>query len=91
MVHDSLNRALQACFDSYFETLNEVHKMGTKSSKLGCLYTPPVSSTKYGLNSIKRKCINTWNKLTKNLNCNLSKLSRSMLKNKITKYYIDSY
>ena len=91
MVHDFFNNTLPLCFDPYFKTIKEVHGLGTKSAKLGCLFIPPVATTKYGLKSIKRKCIDTWNTLTKMFNCDLSNLARTQLKNKITKYFIDSY
>ena len=65
--HDFLKNTLPLCFKNYFKTLNEVYSSNvrTRSSSSGCLFTPSAKSTKYGLNSIKRNAINTWNHFTK--------------------------
>jgi hypothetical protein len=90
-VHDFLNNKLPICFNKYFQMVCEIHSIGTKSSELGCLHVPYFATSKYGLNSITRKCIDSWNFFSKVLKCNLSKLTRSMLKHKISKYCIESY
>ena len=90
-VHDFLNKKLPICFNTYFQQVSEIHPMNTKSSELGCLYVPFFATSKYGLNSITRKCIDIWNFFTKTFNCNLNKLTRPMLKLKISSYFIESY
>ena len=90
-VHDFLNKKLPKCFNTYFHTLKESHPIGTNNSKLGCLFIPYVSTSKYGLNSITRKSILSWNLLCKALKCNLANLSRSVAKKKITSHYIQLY
>jgi hypothetical protein len=90
-VHDFINNKLPTCFNGYFQPVSEIHSINTKSSELGCLHIPYYATTKYGLNSITRQCIDSWNLFSKTLNCNLSELSRSKLKHKITLYYIESY
>ena len=88
-VHDFLNKNLPVCFDDYFQKLEDVYTEDTNTinSELGCLYTPYKSTEKYGLCSITRKCIDSWNFFTKELKINLSTLSRSVLKGKINKYF----
>ena len=56
-VHDFLNNITPSCFDSYFSKLSDVYETNTINSTLGCLYIPYFSTTKYGLNSITRKCM----------------------------------
>ena len=90
-VHDYLKNKLPVCFNDYFQIVNEVHSIGTKSNQLGCLFIPHVSTKKYGLNSITRKSISSWNYFSKLFNCNLSQLSRPVLKNKITSHFFDLY
>ena len=69
-VYDFLKNTLPDCFNNYFKTLKETYRSNvrTHNSKSGCLYLPPVKSTKYGLNSMKLKSINAWNMFTNILN-----------------------
>ena len=90
-VHDYLKNKLPSCFVNYFHTIKNIHSIITKSSDLGCLYIPSFSTSKYGLNSITKRCIDSWNSFTKTFNCNLLQLTRHSLKNKITSYFINSY
>ena len=90
-VHDYLKKTLPDCFDTYFKKINEVHNIGTVNSELGCLFTPFLSTTRYGLNSITRKCIDSWNKFTKLFELDLVKLSRPVLKKKIQEHFINGY
>ena len=92
-VFDFLQKKLPECFDGYFKKLDEIYSEETTTinSELGCLFTPFVSTVKYGLHSITRQCITSWNFLTKELNTDLSKLSRPVLKKKISSYFFDKY
>ena len=90
-VHDFLKKKLPKCFDSYFRTLKEAYPIGTKNAKLGCLFIPFVSTSRYGLRSITRQSILSWNSLCKALNCNLANFSRSIAKNMITSHFFESY
>ena len=94
LIHDFLNNKLPISFENYFNTTDDLYsfKIKTRGSVAGCLFIPYASSTKYGLNSIKRKAIMSWNYLVRNFNnINLFKLSRNQLKNYITEYYINLY
>ena len=90
-VHDFLNKKLPICFNTYFQSVSEIHSINTKSSELGCLHVPYYATTKYGLNSFTRKCIDSWNFFTKMFSLNLFNLTRSLLKHKISTYLIESY
>ena len=92
-VYDFLNKNLPECFDDYFHKLNEIYTedINTINSELGCLFTPYMSTARYGLQSITRQCIKSWNFFTRELNTDLSKLSRPNLKKKISSYFLDKY
>ena len=90
-IHNYLNNNLPTCFDTYFQLIKQVHSIDTRLSQLGCLFVPHYSTTKYGLNSITKKSIDSWNLLTKTFNCNLKTYSQADLKKKITSYFLDSY
>ena len=91
LVHDSLNKLAPASLQTYFKRTSETHSLNTKGSKLGCLYVPPSTTTRYGSNSITKKCIMDWNTLTKNLGINLLQLPRCRLKKIIKDNLIKSY
>ena len=57
-VKDFFNNKLPICFNSYFQSIS------TKSSERGCIHIPFFATTKYGLNSFTRKCIDSWNFFT---------------------------
>ena len=90
-VYDFLNKKLPTCFNSYFQSVSQVHTQGTRSSQWGCLYIPHISTNKYGLNSITNQSIHTWDHFSKLFKCNLKDLNRSSLKNKIVSHFLDSY
>ena len=56
-VHDFLNKKLPDCFENYFQTLSDVHTKSTKARDLGCLFIPHFSTSKFGIKSFTRKCI----------------------------------
>ena len=90
---DFLHNTLPECFDNYFQKLDDIYteEISTINSGLGCLFTPFKSTAKYGLQSITRKCIESWNFFTRELNTDLSKLSRPVLKGKISSYFLNKY
>ena len=90
---DFLHKRLPECFDEYFKKLDEIYseEITTINSELGCLFTSFMSTVKYDLHSITRQCITSWNFLTKELKTDLSKLSRPVLKKKISSYFLDKY
>ena len=90
-VHDFLNKNLPCCFQNYFETISDVRTQYTVSSALGCLFIPHFNTTKHGIKSFTRKCIDNWNFFTTSFNRKLIDLSRSDLKKKISDHFINSY
>ena len=90
-VYDFLNNNLPTCFAQYFKLVKVIHSIGTKSSEMGCLYVPHFATKTYGLNSITKKSIDSWNYFTKTFKCNLKNYSRTALKNKITCHFLNTY
>ena len=89
-VHDFLTKNLPECFNGYFQKLDEIYTEDTANTinlDLGCLFTPYKSTVRYGLCSVTRKCIDSWNFFTKEFKTDLSKLSRSVLRTKILKFF----
>ena len=74
-----------------YSKLSDVYETNTINSTLGCLFIPYFSTTKYGLKSITRKCIDSWNEVSKTLKIDLSSLSRPILKQKVQEYFISNY
>ena len=89
-VHDYLNNSLPACFEDYYFKLNYFN-VQTRNSNLGCLFLPSKNTTKYGLNLITQKFINSWNSITKDFKADLSSISRYKLKTILPQYFIDQY
>ena len=90
-VYDQLKKTLPVCFDTYFKRVSDVPEISTKNSVLGCIFTPYLSTTKYGLNSITRKCIDSWNGFSRLFKKIVSTLSRQCLKSRIQDFFLDGY
>ena len=90
-VYDAIKNTTPDSFHTYFVKISEVHDISTVNSDLGCMFTPYRATTRYGLNSITRKCIGSWNYFSHLLNLNLSSLSRYSLKIKLIKCIFDKY
>ncbi len=92
LVHDYLNNKLPKSFENTFQKLEELIPITTRNSKLGCLFIPSIVSTRYGINSITRKSIISWNffanKFKETKICNMT---RYKLKNEIKDYFISTY
>ncbi len=88
-VYDAIKNTAPDSFHSYFAKINEVHDINTINSDLGCMFTPFRATTRYGLNSIIRKCISSWNYFSHQLHLDLSSLSRFKLKSKITEFMLN--
>ena len=90
-VHDYLNNLLPICYNNYFSLLSDLRDIATKACELGCLFVPNYRTTKFGLKSFTRKCIDHWNFFSFKFNTNLKDISRTELKCKLTDYFIQSY
>ena len=91
-VHDYLNGSIPACFKDYYFKLNYLYfNVQTRNANLGCLFSPGKNTTKYGLNSITQKSINSWNYITKSTKTNLSNLTHYNRKNMLTRNLINHF
>ena len=73
-------------------TTAELYPNVTRSSKTAKLFIPQVNSVRYGRQSIKYSCINTWNHFTKIFsNTDFMKILRNDLKILITNNFLESY
>ena len=52
-----------SCFHSYLKKTREIHLINTKSASLGCLHVTACATTRYGINSITKKCISIRNEI----------------------------
>ena len=104
-VYDYLKGNLPNSFDDTFNRVDEIHSIETRGAKIGMLSIPRYKSTTYGLKSIYKNCINSWNMLTREINksekekpnnkdtdIDLVKMfSRNKLKSLITEHFLSSY
>ena len=87
-VHDYLNNHLPSCYNNYFTLLSDLQDTGTKARELGCLFVPKHRTTKFGLKSFTRKCIDQWNYFSSKFKINLKDISRIELKRKLTMNFL---
>ena len=105
-VHDFLKGNLPIAFESIFTRADEIYSTETRQVKSGMLFTPRYKGTEYGLKSIYKSCINSWNSLTQQINLihqathrnklkspdiDLKSYSRGNLKSIISKHFISAY
>ena len=90
-VYDFLNQKLPTCFAEFFTPISQKNSKMTKNVELGCLFIHHSNTTKHGLSSTNRQCINSWNFLSRTFNTNLRSLNRSALKRKIVSHFLSSY
>ena len=105
-VYDYLNNNLAGSFISTFLRTNDMHEHKTRQATTGKLYIPSYKTTTFGLKCIYNRCINSWNKLTTELNLlnrttnvnnieindfDLLNYSRTVLKDKLTKHILSTY
>ena len=104
-VHDDFHGKLPNSFNNIFNEVNKTCTLFTKNANDGKLTLPTSNSTKYGLKSIYKLCIDNWNSLTsefKKIDINklndtnhvaldLHNVTRSKLKQLITEFFLDSY
>ena len=104
-VHDYFHGKLPTSFNNIFNKVNKTHILFTRNANDGKLTLPISNSTKYGLKSIYKLCIDNWNSLTsefKKIDMNklnndtnhvvidLHNVTRSKLKQLITEFFLDS-
>ena len=104
-VFDYFKGNLPNSFDNnIFTRVDSSHSTETRSADLGMLSIPRYQGTSYGLKSIYKSCINSWNLLTKEIAKSIKKsktkdtkidllnmFSRNRLKTTISKYLLSLY
>ena len=105
-VYDYFNKNLPISFTDIFIRTNDLYKYSTRRATSGKLYIPRYKTTTFGLKCIYKRCIDSWNKLTSEINStnrknninnpeikdiDLLKFSRTVLKDKLTKHILSTY
>ena len=105
-VYDYLHGNLPNSFLETFKRIDDTHDTETRQACTGMLSTPTYNSTEYGLKCIYKKCINSWNDATYEINeivkrkyvnklkspdIDLLKLSRNNLKESIKDHILSKY
>ena len=105
-VFDFLHGNLPKSFCETFRKIEDSHDTETRQACTGMLSIPIYNTTQFGLKSIYKKCINSWNQLTSEINkiekqkyvnkmkssdIDLSKFSKGKLKETIKAHMITKY
>ena len=87
-------------FTNTFKRVDDTYPIIIRSAVTGQLVVPSYNTTRYGLNSIYKKCIDSWNMITSEINkskkivgkSDLFKMySRNELKTTLTKHLLSVY
>ena len=98
-VHDYLNGKLPSSFDNIFKKVDNIHNVNTRSASKGLISLSNCRSSSFGLKSIYRNCIISWNTLAKEMHktqngqipIDLQNISRKKLKYILKTFAIDLY
>ena len=105
-VFDYLHGNLPNSFSETFQRVDNVHNINTRQASAGMLYPPKYNSITYRHKCIYNKCINSWNKITSQINTavkskyinklntpdiDLTNFSKSKLKDKIIEHILSQY
>ena len=105
-VYDYFHNNLPGSFTNTFIRANDKHNYSTRKATTGQLYIPGYKTTTFGLKCIYKRCINSWNKLTLEINSthrkanshnlevndiDLLNFSRQGLKEKLTSHILSTY
>ena len=105
-VYDYLHGNLPNSFLETFCRTADSHGISTRQASTGMLLISRYNSTEYGLKCIYKKCVNSWNNMTTEINTaekskyanklnapdiDLLKLSRNKLKETITEHILTKY
>ena len=102
-VHDYFNNDLPLSFSNIFKITYDMYEYSTRQATTGKLYIPQYKTTTFGLKCIYKRCIDSWNKLSTEINTlnnhrtreikdiNLLTFSRTVLKDKLTKHILSTY
>ena len=84
LVKDVFEEQVPSPFMSYFKKLNTQHLYTTRSAINQSVFVPIVNTEIHGINSIKYRSVEIWNKLQKTLPDYLLNLTRTKAKEQIT-------
>ena len=105
-VHDYLHGHLPQCYINTFTRIDSKHSVDTRQASTGMLINPRCNTVTFGIKSIYKKCIFSWNKLTADINymqkskvvnklktidVDFVQLSRNKLKETITTHLLSTY
>ena len=105
-VYDYLHDDLPSAFANAFTRLEDSAACTTRQASIGQLFIPSYNTTSFGLKCINKRCINSWNNISLEINTmnkqkfvnklecpdiDLSKLSRNQLKDRINKHITSQY
>ena len=105
-VYDFFNKNLPHSFTDTFFRADDMYEYATRKATSGQLYIPQYKTTTFGLKSIYKRCIDSWNYFSNEINIinrknninnpevndiDFLKYSRTVLKNNLTKHILCSY
>ena len=105
-VYDYFNKTLPISFTNTFIRTDDLYEYNTRQASTGKIYIPRYKTTTFGLKCIYKRCIDSWNKLTTEINTiyrkensskfeikdiDLLKFSRNVLKDRIMKHILSTY
>ena len=105
-VYDYFHNKLPISFNNIFIRCNEKYDYSTRQATTGQLCIPGYKTTTFGLKCIYKRCIDSWNKLSVDINqmhktnivnklevkdIDLLKFSRQVLKDKLTSHILSTY
>ena len=105
-VYDYFHSNLPDSFKNTFIRTDDLYEYSTRQATSGKLFIPPYKTTTFGLKCIYKRCIDSWNKIStelnlinkinnpNNLNINgidLLNYSRNALRDRLIKYILSTY
>lgn len=105
-VYDYFHTKLPNSFNNTFTRADDLYKYSTRQATTGKLYIPPYKTTTFGLKCIYKRCIDSWNRITTEINMidkknnhnnpsikdiDLLNFSRAVLKVNISNHILSTY
>ena len=105
-LYDYFHKNLPLSFTNTFFRSDDLYEYSTRQATSGQLYTPQYKTTTFGLKCIYKRCIDSWNKFSIDINTinrknnvnnleikdiDLLNYSRKVLKDKLTKHVLSTY
>ena len=105
-VYDYFNNHLPRSFTDTFFRVEDLYSYPTRQATSGQLYRPQYKTTTFGLKCIYKRCIDSWNQFSQEINIinrknnksnhniediDLLRYSRQVLKDKLTNHILSQY